>query len=180
MVPSWRAADAGAIEIAIPEGYRASPVPFLAINGNRNETLVLFNHAGHVDREGGDDSCRLCHHLDLPYDRNSSCFECHRDMYEPTSLFDHTLHVRKLKGNEGCTECHSEESEVKSYETATACVECHRNPEGTSVIIKLPDPRWQDAPGYMDAMHGLCITCHEQKAREEPGRFADLLTYDSA
>lgn len=173
-----QAGDFHALTIRMP-GERSlsaeSPVPFLAINGNRNETLVLFNHAGHVDREGGDDSCRLCHHLDLPYDRNSSCFECHRDMYEPTSLFDHTLHVRKIKGNEGCTECHSEESEIKNYETATACVECHRNPEGTSIIIKLPDPRWQDAPGYMDAMHELCVTCHKRKAREEPGRFADLL-----
>ncbi len=152
-----------------------SPIPLLAINGNRDATLVLFNHAGHVDRQGGDESCRTCHHLDLPYDRNSSCFECHRDMYEPTALFDHSFHVQALEGNDGCTECHSDGSEVKSYETATACVECHRNPEGSGLILELPGSRWGDAVGYMDAMHGLCVTCHERNAREEPGRFADLL-----
>ncbi len=173
-----QAGDFHALEMCEP-GDRPlsaeSPIPLFAINGNRNETLVLFNHAGHVDREGGDDSCRLCHHLDLPYDLNSACFECHRDMYEPVSLFDHTLHVQKLNGNDGCTECHPDGREVKDSETSTACVECHLNPEATSVIIKRPDPRWQDAPGYMDAMHDLCVTCHKRRAREEPGRFADLL-----
>jgi hypothetical protein len=24
------------------------------------------------------------------------------------------------------------------------------------------------AVGYMDAMHGLCVTCHEREAREDP------------
>ncbi|MFC1529361.1 cytochrome c3 family protein [Gemmatimonadota bacterium] len=175
---SRQAGDFHALAVWIPgesSPVPGSPIPLLAINGNRDSTLVLFNHVGHVDRQGGDDSCRLCHHLDLPYDRTSSCFECHRDMYEPIKLFDHTSHVRSLKGNEGCTECHPDGSEVKNYETATACVECHRNPEGTGTVIGLPDPRWKDAPGYMNAMHGLCVTCHERKAREEPGRFAKLL-----
>jgi hypothetical protein len=27
----------------------------------------------------------------------------------------------------------------------------------------------------MDAMHGLCIACHEESAGEEPDRFGDLL-----
>ena len=158
---------------SLPEGV--SPVPLLTIDGNRDGTLVLFNHDGHVDREGGNDSCALCHHLNMPFDRNSSCFECHRDMYEPTSLFDHAEHVAKLDGVDGCTECHAEEATVKSYETATSCAECHESVVLATPIIAPPEDRWQDAVGYMDAMHNLCKTCHTQRAQQEPERFSDLL-----
>ncbi|MCK5651091.1 MAG: Ni/Fe-hydrogenase cytochrome b subunit [Gemmatimonadetes bacterium] len=158
---------------SLPEGVDA--VPLLTIDGNRDGTLVLFNHDGHVEREGGNDSCVLCHHLNLPFDRNSSCFECHRDMYEPTSVFDHARHVEELNGVGGCSECHSEEEAVKSYETATECVECHESPELALPIIAPPEPRWKDAVGYMDAMHNLCKTCHTQRAQQEPERFSDLL-----
>jgi len=165
------------LEVLLPAGQSAdnpSPVPLLAINGNRNDTVVLFDHAGHIERQGGDGSCGLCHHLDLPLDRASSCHECHRDMYEPTSLFNHTKHVAWLDGDESCGECHVDPDLPKTRATATACAECHRNPEGAGVNVPLPDPRWRDAPGYMTAMHNLCITCHTRYAREEPERFTDL------
>jgi len=29
------------------------------------------------------------------------------------------------------------------------------------------------APGYMDAMHGLCIKCHRKQTQEQPLRFAN-------
>ena len=27
------------------------------------------------------------------------------------------------------------------------------------------------APGYTEAMHGLCVGCHEKKTRKEPAKF---------
>jgi hypothetical protein len=158
---------------ALPE--EVSPIPLLTIDGNRDGTLVLFNHEGHVEREGGNESCAVCHHLNMPYDRNSSCFECHRDMYEPTALFDHSGHVEKLDGVEGCVECHAEGETVKSYQTSTACTECHESAEVAIPLIPPPEAVWEDAVGYMDAMHNLCKTCHLQRAQQEPARFSDLL-----
>ena len=147
----------------------------LTIDGNRAGPAVLFNHDGHIGREGGAESCATCHHLDLPFDRGTSCYECHRDMYEPTPLFDHTVHVAGLGGNVGCSECHDAEQPVKARESATACVECHALPAVSGAVIAPPEPRWRDATGYMDAMHELCINCHAQRAAQEPERFSDLL-----
>lgn len=147
----------------------------LTIDGNRAGQAVLFNHDAHLEREGGTESCATCHHLDLPLDSSSSCYECHRDMYESTSLFDHPTHVTALGGNTGCTECHDAGNPTKGRESATACAECHAAPAGSSSVIPAPQPHWRDAPGYMDAMHGLCITCHTLRAAQEPERFGDLL-----
>ena len=147
----------------------------LAIDGNRDGKLVLFDHAGHVERTGGDTSCAVCHHLDIPLDRNSSCYECHRDMYEPTSLFNHASHVRKLDGNNGCSQCHDNNASVKDYQTAAACTECHKSKSVPQPIIEVPNERWRDAPGYTDAMHGLCITCHQRKVAQSPQRYPAVL-----
>jgi len=166
------------LTIGGPEN-RASPatsrIRLLTIDGNRDGPVVLFNHDGHVAREGDDASCAQCHHLNLPFDRGTSCYECHQDMYEPTTLFRHTSHVDKLSGNEGCSECHNEALPIKSRESATACAECHAAPAGATSVIPPAQPRWRDAPGYMDAMHGLCTTCHTERAEREPGRFGELL-----
>jgi hypothetical protein len=156
-------------------GAVESLIPLVTIDGNRDGTLVLFNHEGHISREGGQASCSTCHHLNMPFDRSTSCARCHSDMYEPTSLFSHTTHVAKLDGNAGCSNCHSEAAEVKSMETATACVDCHKQPAASLGIIPAAQPRWRDAPGYMDAMHGACIKCHTYRAQQQPDRYADLL-----
>ena len=54
-------------------------------------------------------------------------------------------------------------------------IQCHLEPAGATSVIPAAQPRWRDAPGYMDAMHELCITCHAQRAQQEPERFGDLL-----
>jgi len=144
----------------------------LAIDGNRDGTMVLFDHDGHSDRLGADTSCASCHHLTMPFDRNTPCFECHRDMYEPTSLFDHASHVRSVVPSNGCIECHSPEQSVKSYETATACADCHELQSVPGPIIEAPQEHWADAVGYMDAMHDLCITCHERSVQESPDNYS--------
>ncbi|MFW5951033.1 MAG: NrfD/PsrC family molybdoenzyme membrane anchor subunit [Gemmatimonadota bacterium] len=142
----------------------------LLIDGNRSGELALFDHEAHEARLG-EAACESCHHLNLPLDRGSSCSECHRDMYEPTPLFDHASHEAALGGSESCAECHAG-SDVKSYDTATSCAECH---EAATGVIPAPGDRWAPAPGYMDAMHGLCVTCHEQAVAEDPGAHpADL------
>ncbi len=154
---------------AIPAG--AMVTPLIIIDGNRDGRLTLFNHQGHEDRLGGEESCASCHHLNMPMDRASSCHECHRDMYEPTLIFNHESHVRGTDGNQGCVKCHDPSSAVKSYETATACRECHAESIMSGPVIADPEDRWNSAVGYMAAMHGLCRQCHINKAEMTPGEF---------
>ena len=154
--------------------------PLFLIDGNRDGNVVLFNHAGHTEREGGEASCAVCHHLSMPLDQNTSCYECHRDMFEPTPIFDHSSHVRKLGGNEGCAECHTNYAAVKGYETATACGQCHEAPAVSDPIVQSPKPVWEKATSYVEAMHGLCITCHQRKVEQSPERSAtDLARCDN-
>jgi Ni/Fe-hydrogenase subunit HybB-like protein len=140
----------------------------LLLDGNRDGDVVLFDHDDHAERLGGDRSCETCHHLTKPLDQNTSCAECHRDMYEPVSVFDHALHVHRLGGNQGCVDCHTGDTTVKSYETITECSDCHRNDIVQRAFIEAPPPHWGEAVGYMDAMHGLCVECHDREARLAP------------
>jgi hypothetical protein len=132
--------------------------------------VVLFDHDDHAERLGVDTSCETCHHLTKPLDENTSCFECHQDMYEPRSVFDHDVHTERLGGNEGCVECHSDGTEVKSYETITECSECHRNEIASNAFVEAPEARWGNAVGYMDAMHDLCKDCHERESLRAPAQ----------
>lgn len=168
----------------------------LLIDGNRDHELALFDHEAHEERTNG--ACGTCHHLNLPLAEASSCAECHRDMYVPTPLFDHGVHEAALGGSGSCGECHAGAA-VKSYEEATACAECHdvaeeaapvgaastttavtetagatavaTAPAAVSPIIDPPADHWADAPGYMDALHGLCVECHERILAESPDAY---------
>jgi len=147
--------------------------------GNRDGRLVLFPHDHHVEKlmemEGIQESasCATCHHLDMPFDTNTSCAECHRDMYVATDIFDHSFHVDKHRGNDGCTECHEDSTREKTRDTASGCTECHEEMMVADSLIEPPADGMQGfAVGYMDAMHGLCISCHEQELREDPERYA--------
>ncbi len=154
----------------------AQPASLLVIDGNRDGQMVLFNHGAHIGRMGRHESCALCHHLSLPLDRNTSCFECHRDVYGPTPLFRHESHVKALGGNAGCRQCHADDSLPKTYETSTACDQCHRLQVASAALVPAPAARWHPAPGYVDAMHGLCVNCHEKSAREAPEHYSPLLS----
>jgi hypothetical protein len=184
--------------------------PLLIIDGNRDGTLVLFDHDGHAARMGGESSCVMCHHLSLPLDQNSSCCECHRDMYEPTPLFDHASHVAQVAagrpeeagrttgladtgsaseqplrhgearettsgGNNNCAQCHTSYADVKNVECSTACAECHESPVVANSIIEPPHENWAPAASYQQAMHQLCITCHERALAESPEQLAPAL-----
>jgi hypothetical protein len=140
----------------------------MLIDGNRNGDAVLFDHEAHFARTSGVDSCAACHHLNMPLDRNSSCSECHRDMYEPTDVFEHATHVARLGGNDGCVKCHADPATVKTRLTATACDECHAEEVSTGSFVAAPEKRWRAAVGYMDGMHALCVECHRRSVEEMP------------
>jgi len=168
---------------ADPDGRRPVRAPLagdktrttLRIDGNGNGNAVLFPHADHKDRLGGEESCAECHHLDRPGDQWTSCHTCHTDMDRPVSIFEHDFHVERiaeregftgaLAGNRTCAGCH-EAGVVRNRLTAKACAECHeedmRMPAGE-------DFREDIAPGYQTALHASCVGCHEERA-EEAGR----------
>jgi Ni/Fe-hydrogenase subunit HybB-like protein len=154
----------------------------LAINGNRDNTQVVFDHLAHQEQLAeaitGDSSscltcqqfvnsptsdnsaCAACHHLSKPNDEATPCWECHQDMVLPTSIFDHTLHQTALGGNAACVECHVGEHMPN---TAKPCLECHE-----TMLPQVGETAFNYvAPGYTDAMHGTCIPCHEQEAEAQ-------------
>lgn len=154
----------------VPAGAR--PARLFMIDGNRNGDVVMFDHAAHFSRMEGADSCAACHHLNMPLDQNSSCSECHTDMYESTDVFSHDSHVSKLNGNEGCVKCHPDNSVAKTRETSTACLDCHADQVAAKTFVEKPEARWRQAVGYMDGMHKLCIECHKARLAENPDRHA--------
>lgn len=147
-------------------------VTFTILDGNRDGRLVLFAHDRHTAMLGGDASCNLCHHQNLPFAQQSECTSCHRDMYTVTDTFDHSSHLTHFGGNDGCVRCHEGVSGFKTRENATSCGECH---EGMVVLGSRIEPAESGlggyAVGFMDAMHGLCIGCHEERVAEQPERY---------
>jgi len=134
----------------------------LQIDGNRSKESVNFPHTEHQERQLANfseeqEACRVCHHLSKPDDGPTSCWECHAGMYNPTSIFNHTEHQLALGGNSACVECHTGE---RTADTAAECQTCHEDmvPQGQNTAFQ------PQAPGYKDAMHGLCISCHEEQA----------------
>jgi Ni/Fe-hydrogenase subunit HybB-like protein len=159
----------------------ATLVELMLIDGNRDGHLVAFPHDEHVAALGdkpefGDKkTCGICHHQSLPYDRNSACSRCHRDMYLETDIFGHQSHVAKLDGNDGCVRCHEDSSAVKSRDTTSACLDCHTEMLASESRIKPGEQGEKEltgyATGYMDAMHSLCIDCHEEKLKAGPATY---------
>ncbi|MFC1558646.1 NrfD/PsrC family molybdoenzyme membrane anchor subunit [candidate division KSB1 bacterium] len=137
------------------------------IDGNRMDMAVIFDHKKHQNENGCDSSCVLCHHMNKPLNKYNPCADCHKDMYSQTYIFKHDFHIKKLNGNEGCHKCHKNQNEPKTPENSTECTECHTKMRIKETIIKVSDnTRENYAPGYIDAMHGLCITCHKNKSIE--------------
>ncbi|MBN1588559.1 MAG: polysulfide reductase NrfD, partial [Pirellulales bacterium] len=161
-------------ETPVPDG--AKRLRLMLIDGNRDGRAVLFAHHKHVEMLGGDDSCRSCHHQNMPLDTNTSCGQCHRDMYVPTDIFDHDFHISKLGGNEGCADCHRDPAQIKNRETAAACADCHADMLVEGSLVTPPKDRIEGiAVGYMGAMHGLCIKCHARAAQHSPRENASRL-----
>ncbi len=133
----------------------------LFIDGNHDGYGSMFNHQIHT--EGGlQDSCVICHHMNLPRDKNSACSKCHADMYLPVDAFKHDWHASSNGAKLSCSQCHPR-SGAKTGKTARKCKECHNDliPEGALIHVNQ-----YDAPGYVDALHKLCIDCHKEKGLE--------------
>jgi Ni/Fe-hydrogenase subunit HybB-like protein len=161
------------VQAAYPLSPQAAPVELMVMDGNGDGRLVVFPHDGHVAKLGDQRSCDICHHQNLPYSRHSACSNCHRDMYIDTDIFGHASHVARLDGNAGCARCHSDDSLIKSRDTTTPCLDCHAAMVATESRIPSPEPRMTGyATGYMDALHGLCVGCHEETAEKEPAKYS--------
>jgi len=152
----------------------------LFVDGNLDGYGVIFAHEEHVKREGGNQSCVRCHHMNLPLDKNTECAACHRNMYSGADVFRHDWHASPNGGNLACGQCHDQDLE-RTAATATTCDECHKDmvPVDTRIAIEQ-----YIAPSYADAMHGVCIECHRQKAlelveKEDLGRCAACHTIDA-
>ena len=111
------------------------------IDGNRMDMAVIFDHKKHEKDNGGDNSCVLCHHMNKPLNKYTSCSDCHKDMYLQTNIFKHDFHIKKLNGNEGCAKCHTNQNKPKTLEYSTDCTKCHINMRINydSTIIKVSE-----------------------------------------
>lgn len=143
--------------------HRARGGDTLWIDGNLNGYGTSFKHAEHQKREGSAASCVKCHHMNLPRDRNTGCYECHRDMYQPVDSFRHDWHSSPEGARLACYECH-ERGKARSAATSKGCPACHKDlfPAGTSIQV-----RQYQAVGYAQAMHQLCLGCHVKVAQQK-------------
>ncbi len=135
----------------------------LVLNGDRDEDMVEFKHAMHQQLLGNQESCKNCHHIHKPGDRNSNCYACHRSMAGKTSIFDHTYHQEQLGDNDSCKQCH-DPAQARTPQSATACAQCHT--ENMDIPADEQGSFNFMAPPYPNAMHGFCLKCHRQRARE--------------
>jgi Ni/Fe-hydrogenase subunit HybB-like protein len=148
----------------VPEPvHRARGGAVLWIDGNLNGYGVAFPHEKLEKRLGGAASCVKCHHMNLPRDQASGCYECHRDMYLTEDAFRHDWHASPTGGRLGCAQCHRLGA-PRSATTARSCDGCHKDlvPAGATIEVKQ-----YRAVGYVSAMHGLCIGCHARVAKQE-------------
>jgi Ni/Fe-hydrogenase subunit HybB-like protein len=134
----------------------------LFIDGNRDNYGVLFDHKKHVDKNGGEQSCVICHHMNMPLDKQSGCYECHSNMFRTADAFNHQWHETSVRANLTCLDCHPAGAE-KTKETAKRCDNCHKDlvPQNSRIKIET-----YIAPSYVDAMHILCVDCHRAKSQE--------------
>lgn len=132
----------------------------LFIDGNRDGYGVAFKHKFH---EGLGYDCARCHHMNLPNDKSSGCFECHTYMYTEGDAFNHDWHSSQGGANLKCFDCH-ETGKHKSAESAKKkvddCRPCHKDVIPPYAYFKIENYK---TASYTDAMHIMCITCHEER-----------------
>jgi Ni/Fe-hydrogenase subunit HybB-like protein len=138
----------------------------LWVAGNRDGYGVAFKHEFHVSKLGEKESCVLCHHMNMPQDKQSGCYHCHRNMYDTSDAARHEWHGSPSGANIACMDCHTPGKE-RTAESAKTCNQCHRDlfPPGSTINVVQ-----YSAPSYVDAMHGLCVDCHEKTAGDTPTR----------
>ncbi len=134
----------------------------LWIDGNLDGYGVSFNHKFHELKNGNDQSCVKCHHMNIPRDKNSGCYRCHADMYLPVDAFKHDWHASPTGGNLSCQVCHTN-GDVRSKKNVKRCEECHKDLIPKNSLIKVEQ---YHAISYTEAMHRICIGCHTKIAND--------------
>jgi Ni/Fe-hydrogenase subunit HybB-like protein len=151
------------------EGFESIPTSkarggdTLFVDGNKDGYGVAFKHAFHTDSLKF--ACGTCHHMNLPDDQASGCFECHNEMYYWGDAFKHDWHASKMGANLKCFDCHPD-GEYKNMENAKSCDACHDDMQaiGSRVQVK----QYTRIASYVDAMHKMCIDCHEEYLAADP------------
>ncbi len=135
----------------------------MMIDGNRDDFGVSFPHTEHIKRMQDNDSCSVCHHMNLPLDQNSNCSSCHRNMYTEFDAFRHDWHGSPAGANIACKTCHTA-GVARSAESAVKCDKCHQDLMPEHAGIKVSQYK---AVSYTDAMHGVCVACHQKIANQD-------------
>lgn len=135
----------------------------LWVDGNLDGYGVSFKHENHAQPNGAKAPCVMCHHMNLPRDRNTACSRCHSDMYQPTDASRHDWHASASGGRLACYQCH-QPGVPRTAATAKPCVQCHKDlvPAGSPIKVKT-----YLAVSYVQAMHEMCVGCHQTAAREQ-------------
>ncbi len=148
-------------------GKNAAP-QVLLIDADRNGRYVLFDHHSHSDRVGEENPCIQCHHMNKPLDNATTCSACHRDVFSQSSIFQHELHVRSVGGRDPCILCHTDTTKPRSLENSVNCISCHTEMIQSEELVQIQSKdKPKSAPGYVDAMHKLCVDCHKKAASEQ-------------
>jgi len=156
--PVFEAAETGA---KVPELIR--------IDSNNNGNFADFTHQKHIQtfmKEyslAEEATCEKCHHLSLPVKKEdigkkreyTNCRVCHKYMEVATLVCNFAAHNKYAKFDLS--------NRKKDYR---ACVGCHR--ENMPGLKKYELTGFNAyAPGFKQAMHGLCLTCHRLE-EEDP------------
>jgi len=140
----------------------------LRLDGDLNGNFVNFNHKQHqedfvdeYDFEKQEESCIMCHHLNLPNDNNTQCRACHKDMLLDTPMFNAERHRNRFK-TEAAFEEFKHWEEVQPTKNFKTCLECHQ--ENMIGLAKMSEKEFShQAPGYKHALHGSCQNCHRER-----------------
>ncbi len=161
--------------------YRATGMDTLYINGNRDAQFVKFPHQAHISwlrnnnvlltiNNGvnkliinSKDSCMVCHHLNLPLEKQSNCWECHTSMYTQADFFNHDWHTSAQGANLKCDDCHTP-GVTRNVRSAKKCSSCHPSYK-FAAQLKNGEEKFY-ALSYTDAMHSLCVSCHAAEAKQ--------------
>jgi len=171
IMPGSRIESRGVEEAPV---HKARGGDTLYIDGNHDNYGVVFYHARHIDTLGQLQACVKCHHMNMPLDQQSGCWECHSQMYRANDAFRHDWHASANGANIACHQCHPDGQEKKKA-SAKKCDQCHIDLIPGGAVIKVENYM---APSYTEAMHRLCIDCHQQYASQMKER--ERLTLCSA
>jgi len=148
----------------------------LWIDANRNGEFVVFPHKQHQQvfqtkyQLTEEQACRKCHHLTLPKDNNTVCRACHRDMELPMPMFRAERHAERFK--DAVQRARFDALRLdKRQQNFEACMICH---EETMLGLKDYASTGFDqmAPGFKQAMHANCMTCHRLEEKDPADPFS--------